>query len=143
MLRHARCVSRLSFVICLPNAQLQLMPACDISSLSGSLWLTLALSGSLWLSLALSGSLSGSLWLTLALSGSLWLSQALSGSPNLLTKPLLGSQGPCSTRSVATALQHFNQTWLKPITFFQTCYRAENAANLRDRMRKRLERCQR
>ena len=53
------------------------------------------------------------LWLSLArcpaLSASLWLSQALSGSPNLLTKPLLGSQGPCSARSVATALQHFNQ----------------------------------
>ena len=29
----ARCVSSLSFVICLPNAQLQLMPACDISSI--------------------------------------------------------------------------------------------------------------
>ena len=81
-------LSSLSFVICLPNAQLQLMSACDISSLSGALWLNLALSGSLW------------------------LSQALSGSPNLLTKPLLGSQGPCSARSSATALQHFLQPCL-------------------------------
>ena len=48
----------------------------------------------------------------MAPSGSLWLSQALSGSPNLLTKPLLGSQGPCSARSVASALQHFNQPCL-------------------------------
>ena len=86
-------------------------------ALSDSLWLSLArcpaLSGLLGLSLAPSGSLSCSLWPTLALSGSLWLavrlSQALSGSPNLLTKPLLGSQGPCLSRSVATALQHFNQ----------------------------------
>ena len=72
---------------------------------------SLAHSGSLWLTLALSGSLSGSLWLTLALSRSLWLSQALSGSSNLLTKPLLGSQGPCLACSVATALQHFLQPW--------------------------------
>ena len=92
-------------------------------ALPDSLWLTLALSlahsGSLWLTLALSGSLSGSLWLSLALSGSLWLSLALSDSlwlslalslsPDLLTKPLLGSQGPCSARSIATALQHFIQ----------------------------------
>ena len=82
-------------------------------ALSGSLWLTLALavrlslvpSGSLRLSLALSGSL----WLSQAFSGSLRLSLALYCSPNLLTKPLLGSQGPCSARSVATALQHFIQ----------------------------------
>ena len=38
---------------------------------------------------------------------------ALSGS-GLLTKPLLGSQGPCSARSVATALQHFIQPWPSP-----------------------------
>ena len=57
----------------------------------------------------LSGPLSGCLAHSGSLSGFLWLSQALSGSPNLLTKPLLGSQGPCSARSVATALQHFNQ----------------------------------
>ena len=30
-------------------------------------------------------------------------------SSDLLTKPLLGSQGRCSARSVATALQHFIQ----------------------------------
>ena len=79
-------------------------------SLSDFLWLTLAFSlvhsGSHWLSLAHSGSL----WLPQA-SGSLRLSLALSGSPNLLTKPLLGSQGPCLARSIATALQHFNQPW--------------------------------
>ena len=78
------------------------------------LWLTLALSGSLWLSLAHSGSLSGSLWLSLALSGSLWLalllslapscSLLLSQAPYLLTKSSLGSQGPCSARSVAATL---------------------------------------
>ena len=72
------------------------------------------LSGSLRLAVRLPLAHSGSLWLTLALSGSLWLSQALSGSPNLLTKPLLGSQGPCSARSVATALQHFNQPCCGP-----------------------------
>ena len=60
----------------LPNAQLQLVPACDIGSI---------LKESLWL---ISGSLS--LWLTY-----------------LLTKSLLGSQGPCSARSSAAALQHF------------------------------------
>ena len=64
----------------------------------------------------LSGSLSlalfGSLWLSLTLSGALWLSLARSLSPDLLTKPLLGSQGPCSARSVATALQNFNQLCL-------------------------------
>ena len=32
---------------------------------------------------------------------------SLSLSPDLLTKPLLGSQGPCSAQSGATALQHF------------------------------------
>ena len=87
---------------------------------SGSLWLTLAHSGSLWLSLARCPALSGSLWLTLAHSGSLWLaarlslapsgslrlSLALYCSPNLLTKPLLGSQGPCSAWN---AVPHFNQ----------------------------------
>ena len=59
----------------------------------------------------LSGSLSlalfGSLWLSLTLSGALWLSLARSLSPDLLTKPLLGSQGPCSAQSVVPALQHF------------------------------------
>ena len=92
-------------------------------ALSGSLWLNLALSGSLWLavrlSLALSGSLwlslarcpalSSSLWLTLAHSGSLRLSLALYCSPNLLTKPLLGSQGPCSARNAVPEFPHFNQ----------------------------------
>ena len=91
------------------------LPLALSGSLSGSLWLavrlSLAHSSSLWLTLAPSGSLSGSLWLHLALSGSLWLAQALYGSPNLLTKPLLGSQGPCSARSSATALQHFLQPW--------------------------------
>ena len=42
-------------------------------------------------------------------SGSLSLS--LCHSPNLLTKPLFGSQGPCSALSVATAQQHFYQPW--------------------------------
>ena len=85
-------------------------------SLSGSLWLPLTHSGPLWLavrlSLALSGSLSGSLWLSLALSGSLRLSLALYCSPNLLTKPLLGSQGPCSARNAVPEFPHFNQPWL-------------------------------
>ena len=61
---------------------------------SVSFWLSLAhspaLSGSLWLPLAHSGSPR----LSLALYGSLRLSLALYCSPNLLTKPLLGSQGP-------------------------------------------------
>ena len=41
--RHARCMSSLSFVIYLPNTQLQLMPACDTSSfkLSQALWVCL------------------------------------------------------------------------------------------------------
>ena len=82
-------------------------------ALSGSLWLTLALSGSLsgslWLSLALCLALSGSLWLSLAPSGSLRLSRALYCSPNLLTKPLLGSHGPCSARNAVPAFPHFNQ----------------------------------
>ena len=68
---------------------------------------SLALSGSLWLSLALSGSL----WLSLAPSGSLRLSLALYCSPNLLTKPLLGSQGPCSARNAVPVFPHFNQPW--------------------------------
>ena len=74
-----RCEASLSFVISLAN---------------GSLCLFLALSGSLGLSLAHSSSLrlSGSLGLSQPLSGSLWLSLALS-------RP----------RSVAAALQHFNQ----------------------------------
>ena len=88
---------------------------------SGSLWLSLALrltlahSGSLWLAVRLSLALSGSLWLPLArcptLSGSLWLSQALYCSPNSLTKPLLGSQGPCSARNAVPEFPHFNQPW--------------------------------
>merc|ERR1712172_394483 len=48
-----------------------------------------------------------SLWLSLALSGSLWLPLARSCSPNLRTTSSLGSQGPCSARSGAAALQHF------------------------------------
>ena len=84
----------------------------------------LTLSGSLWLTLALSGSLSGSLWLSLArcptLSGSLWLSQALYCSPNLLTKPLLGSQGPCSARNVVPEFPHFNQPWHYPTSNTQS-----------------------
>ena len=105
------------------------LPLALSDSLSGSLWLavrlSLELSGSLWLSLACClarfPALFGSFWLTLALSGyllisqalfgSLWLSQALYCYLNLLTKPLLGSQGPCSARSVATVLQHFIQPW--------------------------------
>ena len=91
--------------------------------LHSALWLTLALSGllsgSLWLTLAHAGSLPDSLWLPLAPSGSLWLSLAPSGSlrlslalycsPNLLTKPLLGSQGPCSARNAVPEFPHFNQ----------------------------------
>ena len=102
------------------------MPAFNI----GSLCLSLALS------IALSGSLSSSLWLSRArcpahsgfLSGSLWLSLALYGSPNLLTKSLLGSEGPCSARSSATALfdflqvcQHHNRRCLEnvPIKYYK------------------------
>ena len=55
--------------------------------------------------------LSGSLWLALLLSlapsCSLLLSQAPYCSPNLRTTSSLGSQGPCSARSGAAALQHF------------------------------------
>ena len=51
--------------------------------------------------------LSGSLWLSLAPSCSLLLSQAPYCSPNLRTTSSLGSQGPCSARSGAAALQHF------------------------------------
>ena len=40
----------------------------------------------------------------MALSGSLRLSLALYCSPNLLTKPLLGSQGPCSAYKVLARL---------------------------------------
>ena len=96
-----------------------------------SLWLTLALSGSLRLSQALS----------LALSGSLWLSQALFGSPNLLTKPLLGSQGPFSARSSATALQHFLQPCKKYkveekddnfVVFISTCRRPQPSPTGKD-----------
>jgi len=82
MLRQARCVSSLSSP-----------PKCTTATYA-SLRYKLAV--------RLSLALSGSLLLSLALSGSLWLSQALSGSPNLLTKPLLGSQGP-------SALKYFNQ----------------------------------
>ena len=93
-------------------------------TLSDSLWLALALSGSLWLYLALSLWLSlwryltfsDFFWLFLTLSGSLWPSLALSSvwpslSQDLLTKPLLGSQDPCSARRVATVLQQFNKLW--------------------------------
>ena len=59
---------------------------------------------SLRLSLARCPDLSGSLWLSQALSGSLRLSLALYCSPNLLTKPLLGSQGPCSAHKVLVRL---------------------------------------
>ena len=80
---------------------------------SGSLWLavrlTLALSGSLSGSLRLSLALSNSLALSLAPSGSLRLSLPLYCSPNLLTKPLLGSQGSCSARNAVPEFQHFNQ----------------------------------
>ena len=80
-------------------------------SLSGSLWLSLALSGSLWPSLALSGTLWFALRLSLAPSGYLSLSLAVYCSPNMLIKSLLGSQGPCSARSSATALFDFLQVW--------------------------------
>ena len=46
-----------------------------------------------------------------SLSGSLRLSLALYCSPNLLTKSLPGSQGPCSARSSATALHDFLKVW--------------------------------
>ena len=60
--------------------------------------------------------------MTLALSDSAWLSLTLfdSLSPDLLKKSLLGSQGPCSARSVATALHHFNQHWRAAISCVQT-----------------------
>ena len=41
----------------------------------------------------------------LTLSGSL--------SPDLLTKPLFGSQGPCLARNVVPAFQHSNQLWVE------------------------------
>merc|ERR1712037_893452 len=101
------------------GARLFLAPSGSLCSLRLSLALFCSLCGSLWLTLALSGWLSGSLWLTLTLSGSLWLPLALSGSlrlslalfcsPNLLTKPLLGSQGPCSARNAVPEFPHFNQ----------------------------------
>ena len=99
-------------------------------SLSGSLWLavrlSLALSGSLWLSLARCPALSGSLWLavwlSLDISGSLWLSQALYCSPNLLTKPLLSSQGPCSARNAVPEFPHFNQPCQSVIRVLSECY---------------------
>ena len=112
MLRHAKDV-RLSLALS-GSLWLSLARCPALSgSLSGSLWLSLArcpaLSGSLWLTLAHSGSLPDSLWLPLALSGSLRLSLALFCSPNLLTKPLLGSQGPCSARNAVPEFPHFNQ----------------------------------
>ena len=79
------------------KAQSWLLTLALSGSLSGSLWLSLALSGSLWLALLLS----------LAPSCSLLLSQAPYCSPNLRTTSSLGSQGPCSARSGAAALQHF------------------------------------
>ena len=54
---------------------------------------------------------SGSLRLSQALSGSLFLSEFAYKALAWLTRPLLGSQGPCLARSVATALQHFIQPW--------------------------------
>ena len=63
--------------------------------------LSLVLSGSLWLALLLS----------LAPSCSLLLSQAPYCSLNLRTTSSLGSQGPCSARSGAAALQHFMLVW--------------------------------
>ena len=82
-------------------------------ALSGSLWLSLALCGSLWLAVRLSLALSGSLWLSLALcgslSGSLWLTLALSSSLKLSIALRVCLQSPCSARSAADALQHFNQ----------------------------------
>ena len=50
--------------------------------------------------------LSGSLWLSLTPYG-MWLSLALYCSPNLLPKPLLGSQSPCSARNVVPEFQHY------------------------------------
>ena len=62
--------------------------------------------------------LSGSLWLALLLSlapsCSLLLSQAPYCSPNLRTTSSLGSQGPCSARSGAAALQHFRLLCPRP-----------------------------
>ena len=81
-------------------------------SLPGSLWLSRAHPGSLRNAAQLSLALTGSLRLSLAFSGSLWLSIALRicvQSPCLAHK-----QGPCSARSVATALQHFIQPWPSP-----------------------------
>ena len=59
--------------------------------------------------------LSGSLWLSLAPSCSLLLSQAPYCSPNLRTTSSLGSQGTCSARSGAAALQHFMLLCLEEI----------------------------
>ena len=120
-------------------------------ALSGSLWLSLArcpaLSGSLWLSLAPSGSLrlslalSGSLWLSQAFSGSLRLSLALYCSPNLLTKPLLGSQGPCSALSVATAIQRFSQPCISDGIFGDSGDRCLTVGRILDQCCQQLQKC--
>ena len=68
------------------NIPLQFMQACNDSSGSGSLLLSLAHSRTFWLTLTQSGSL----WL------SLWLSQAL-----------IGSQGLCSAHHVMAAWLQF------------------------------------
>ena len=81
-------------------------------NLSNSLrlsWISLPLFGFLWLFLALPLALSNSLWLCLALSDFVWIFGSLS--PDMLIETLLGSQGPCSARSVATVLQHLSQLW--------------------------------
>ena len=75
----------------------RILTFCNKTELYLTVLLTLALSGSLWLALLLS----------LAPSCSLLLSQAPYCSPNLRTTSSLGSQGPCSARSGAAALQHF------------------------------------
>ena len=82
-----------------PFFGLKMVNCFAIKQCWGSLWLPLVHSDSLWLALRLS----------LAPTGSLRLSQALYCLPNLLTKSLLGSQGPCSARSSATGLHDFLQ----------------------------------
>ena len=60
--------------------------------------------------------------LSLAPSCSLLLSQAPYCSPNLCTTSSLGSQGPCSARSGAAALQHFMLVCLHQLLLLQYTY---------------------
>ena len=62
--------------------------------------------------ISLPNALSGSLAHSGSLSDYLWLTLAHYCSPNLLTKPLLGSQGHCSARNAVPEFPHFNQPCL-------------------------------